>query len=130
MQSLQSIIAILALTLSACSAASVGSQESALNGQTAIVDVDTLSVSLSVEPALADTLQAQTDLRSLSPLVRLEVIGPEGCTVHEATVESLQSRQSALHEAFLQLDPATRASLLRDLPEHREELASLDSEAP
>jgi len=129
MQSLKSTITILALSLSACSAPSVGSQESGLNGHTAIVDVDTQSISLTVEPALADTLDAQTDIRSLGPLVRLEVLGPEGCTVHEATVESLRSGQSALREAFLELDPATREALLLDLPEHREELASLDTDA-
>jgi len=130
MKSLKSAIAILALSLSACSAASVGSQDGALNGHTAVVDADTTSVVLSVDPALADTLPAQNEIRSLSPLVRLEVISPEGCVVHEATAESLRSGQSALREAFLELDPSVREALLQDLPEHREELANLDSDAP
>lgn len=129
MQTLKTLIAVLTLSISACSAASVGSQEGAL-GHMAIVDADTTSVSLAVEPGLADVLQEQADIRSLDSVVRLEVIGPEGCTLNEATIDSLRGGHSALREAFMELDPEVRDALLRGLPEHRDELASLDTDAP
>lgn len=129
MHSLKTMIAILSLTLSACSA-NVGSQGSGLSGHTAIVDSDDVSVSLSVEPALADTLESQTDLRSHTSLLRLEIIRPEGCVVHEATTDSLRFGESALREAFLELDPSTRETLLRELGDHGEDLVLLEADAP
>lgn len=130
MRTLKTLIALLALTISACSAGGIGSQEAALGGHLAVVDVDTTSVSLAVDPALANTLEAQADIRGLDTVVRLEVIGPEGCAVHEATLDSLRSEHSALRDAFLDLDPTVRETLLQDLPEHREELASLHADTP
>lgn len=93
------------------------------------MDADTLSVSLTVQPSLTDSLQAQTEVRSLDSVIRLEVIRPEGCAVHEATVSSLREGQSALRDAFLELDSTVREALLQDLPEHRAELSDLDADA-
>lgn len=129
MQTLQSLIATLLLTLCACSAANVGGHADALGGHSAVVDADTLSVSLTVQPSLTDSLQAQTEVRSLDSVIRLEVIRPEGCAVHEATVSSLREGQSALRDAFLELDSTVREALLQDLPEHRAELSDLDADA-